>query len=173
MLGLCALDLGRPGDAVAHLEQALALPGVPLEQQAGLRLDLGRAFEAQGDLSRARHAFEAVLAFDPDHQDVRERLAALDEPSGAGAQVDEAAVETFESFDDLIAEAESALQGERRDEPEADAAGDEPELAAEAVAELDADVAPDLDLELEPEPEPEPPPDPATPPRRKRRISFF
>jgi tetratricopeptide (TPR) repeat protein len=191
MLGLCALDLGRPGDAVAHLEQALALPGVPLEQQAGLRLDLGRAFEAQGDLSRARHAFEAVLAFDPDHQDVRERLAALDDPSDGPAEVDEAAVETFESFDDLIAEAESALQGERRDEPEADGADDAPELAAEAVTELEADGAPDLEPEpeadsaAEPEPEPaaepevepaaetEPPPDPATPPRRKRRISFF
>lgn len=183
MLGLCALDLGRPGDAVAHLEQALALPNVPLEQQAGLRLDLGRAFEAQGDRARARHAFEAVLAFDPDHQDVRERLAALDEPSGAGAPVDEAAVETFESFDDLIAEAESALQGERRDEPEAGGANEEPELAAEAVAELEADVAPDLEPDPEPESvaepevepvaEPEPARHPATPPRRKRRISFF
>jgi tetratricopeptide (TPR) repeat protein len=189
MLGLCALDLGRPGDAVGHLEQALALPAVPLEQQAGLRLDLGRAFQAQGDLARARHAFEAVLAFDPDHQDVRERLAALDEPAGGEAEAGESAVETFESFDDLIAEAESALQGERRGEAEGDDSGDEPELAAEAVTELEPEPEPELEpdpdvepeaacepeagAELEPEAEPEPSPDTPTPARRKRRISFF
>jgi tetratricopeptide (TPR) repeat protein len=92
MLGLCALDLGRPADAVGHLEQALAWPELPPEQQTALRFDLGRAYEAQGDLARARAAWEAVAASDPGFADVRDRLAADIAARHATVQTDGAEV---------------------------------------------------------------------------------
>ena len=124
MLGLCALDLKRPQDAVAHLEQALALPGVPELQQTAIRYDLGRAFESAGDAARARAAYQAVAEVEAGFQDVDERLARL--AAGGGAAEDELAddaslpevaprAEAFESFDDLIAEARETE--ERDDEP--------------------------------------------------------
>lgn len=107
MLGLCALDLGRAADATAHLEQALAWPELPAEQQTALRFDLGRAHAAAGDRARARAAWEAVAAADPAFADVREQLAALDAPEAdpdADDETDDAGGEAFESFDDLIEE---------------------------------------------------------------------
>jgi tetratricopeptide (TPR) repeat protein len=174
MLGLCALDLGRAEEAVAQLEQALGLPAVPLEQQAALRFDLGRALEQQGDVAGARRAFEAVLGFDPDHQDVRERLAALDAGDAGGEPASE--LSSFESFDDLIAEAEAALDRPRAQATPEDDAADEPESEPELEAEpLEAEA----ELEPEPEPEPEPPVrgrSPAEPKplaRKKKRVSFL
>ncbi len=117
MMGLCALDLTRHADAVAHLEQALALPDVPAEQQMAIRFDLGRAYAAQMDVPRARAAFEAVQELDPDFQEVSSHLSALDDLSaGTVAAGSEEGSEAFENFDDLMAE-----------DPEA-----EPEAPAEA-----------------------------------------
>ena len=42
MLGLCALELKRAADAVAHFEQALSLPELPTDQRVPLRYDAGR-----------------------------------------------------------------------------------------------------------------------------------
>jgi tetratricopeptide (TPR) repeat protein len=136
MLGLCALDQGLPRDGAAHFEQALSLPAIPAQQQAPLRFDLARAFEAAGDIVRARSAYEAVIAVDPNHAEAAECLEALAE-AGAAAQE----VETFESFDDLIAEAEAALAPEEAEPGPAPA-------AAELDAELDD--APDDALDDEP-----------------------
>jgi tetratricopeptide (TPR) repeat protein len=136
MLGLCAIDLKRPEEAIAHLDRALALPDVPDPQQVALRFDLGRAFAQMGDRDRARTAFETVAALDPEFQDVGERLAELNGPDSSMAAEendvtsdvieslggedatnsnDESAAafgtaENFESFDDVIAEAESELE---------------------------------------------------------------
>jgi len=112
LMGLCALDLGRAGDAVGHLEQALAMPGLDEARLSGLRFDLGRAFELQGDLGRARAAWEQVLALDADFPEVKERLAGLgqaDEMPSLGELDPDLSGdgEVFESFDDLIAEAEA------------------------------------------------------------------
>jgi Tfp pilus assembly protein PilF len=198
MLGLCALDQGLPRDAAAHFEQALSLPAIPAQQQAPLRYDLARAFESAGDIVRARSAYEAVVASDPDHADAAERLDALAEAAAPAQEL-----ETFESFDDLIAEAEAALSPEEEeaaadaaeaeldDEPsvlelaegeetaaEAELAESEPEQG-EAVLEavLEAEPAEPVveaeqtapPAELEPEPEPEPP----ARKRRKKKISFL
>ncbi len=110
-MGLCALDLDRVSDAISHLEQALALPEIPTEQQTALHFDLGRAYQQQGDLERARGAFEAVAAVDPDFGAVGERIAELDRSEssdGVDALAAEQQEETFESFDDLIGGAEPA-----------------------------------------------------------------
>jgi tetratricopeptide (TPR) repeat protein len=214
MLGLCALDLKRPQDAVAHLEQALALPGVPDGQLTALRFDLGRAFVEHGDMARARSAFEAVAAADPDFQDVAERIAALQLPepepepddtddasgvldalghdegtSGAEAESEEAPTETFESFDDLIAEAESEFRSDSRanaprdsdvdaaDVEEAGLEEAEPEDYADGGAEATAEAAragtTGAVTPAPPEPQgPSVPPVPPVPPKR-RKISFI
>ena len=166
MLGLCALDLQRPADAVAHFEQALALPAVPLAQQAALRFDLGRACEAAGDRARARVAFQAVASVDPGYQDVAERLAALDEGPGEG---EAGPVESFESFDDLIAEAEAALGGGAEEEAAA-SAPDEAETPLEAEVLVEVEPEPEKRVEPVRAPEEEPPPAPR---RRRKKISFF
>ncbi len=175
MLGLCALDLGRSRDSVAHLEQALALPGVPGDQAAALRYDLGAAFAADGDLARARSEYEAVAAFDPEYQDVQERLAEL--AQAGSADTGEESVETFESFDDLIAEAESALGGEAVEDaaPVDDASFDLAQELADEVAdavlegEPVADLSEEEPVDAEAEPEPEPPAVEDTPKRERKK----
>jgi len=182
MLGLCALDLGRARDAVAHLEQALAWPDLPVEQQTALRFDLGRAHEALGDRARARAAWEAVAAADPSFADVGERLAALDAPPGARHEPSDD--EGFESFDDLmeedaVASAEARPeQGERYESFDDLVEADPGEGADEtAVAEITAtETADDTSAD-----EPDDPPRRAGPdaPRRgkpgggrRKKISF-
>jgi tetratricopeptide (TPR) repeat protein len=109
MMGLCALDLGRAADAVSHFEQVLSTPDLPQEQVGGLRFDLGRALEAEGDLARARCAYEAVLEADRNYPGLSERLRSLAAPAQGDAVVDLVNSEGFESFDDIITEAESAI----------------------------------------------------------------
>ncbi|MCP5058315.1 MAG: tetratricopeptide repeat protein [bacterium] len=119
MMGLCAMDLGRIVDAVAHLEQALALPDVEEEQQIGLRFDLGRAYAGVGDVPRARAAFEAVQRLDADFPDVDLQLAALDDqpdPDAAEATV-EADDAGFENFDELMADGPSGPEEEAPEAP--------------------------------------------------------
>ena len=129
MLGLCAIDLKRSEEAVTYLERALSLPDVPDSQQVALRFDLGRAFAEMGDSDRARKAFETVAALDPEFQDVGDRLAELNAAGSSSASEDGEASKglleslgeedatpdddsgsSFESFDDVIAEAESELE---------------------------------------------------------------
>ncbi len=176
MMALCSLDLGRAADAVANLEQALSVGEVPDEQGIGLRFDLGRAYAVQGDVERARAAFEAVREIDPSFCDVEEHLAELDAPAGDDAGDDDADGEAFESFDDLIAAAEDTqepvaaepeyesfddIMGDDDDDDEQDgddAANDDgaPADAPEAAAETDAA---DDDA-------------PKKKPRKKKKISF-
>jgi len=126
MMGLCALDLGRADDAVAHLEQALAAPDLDEARMAGLRFDLGRAFDLKRDWARTRELWEQVKAFDPDYQDVGQRLEELgaeSSPSLGALDPEDASGpgEALESFDDLIAEAESGFEDDEDDD------GDDPD----------------------------------------------
>ena len=112
MMGLCALELGRAADAVAHLEQALSLPDLPSDQRVPLRYDLARAYAAQGDVARARSAFEEVRAADPGFGDVAAR-AGRPRERAAERRLAPAADEreAYESFDDLLSESADARAG--------------------------------------------------------------
>ena len=112
MMGVCALDLGRAAEAIQSLQLALRCDGIRREQELGARFELGRGFEALGDVARAREAWEAVVALDPLFCDVQERLARLDqgakpEPAPLAAGADDTAellgAPGYESFDDLMA----------------------------------------------------------------------
>ena len=102
MMGLCALDLGRPADAMSHFEQALATEGLPEVQRIGLTFELGRSFEAAGDRARAHSAYQTVAEADPSFPGIQERIAALDGSGSGGAAA--ASDGDFENFEDLTAE---------------------------------------------------------------------
>ncbi len=117
MLGMCALDRGASSEAVEHFGEAMASPELASDQEVALRFSLGNAFEAMGDTDGARSAYQAVAAVDSSFCDVAERLASLGDseaPEDSGAEVAEPEAQDagaeqvaaeFESFDDLIAEA--------------------------------------------------------------------
>lgn len=137
LMGLCARDLGRFEDAVSHLEQALALPDLPEDRMAGVYFDLSIAEEGAGDGDRACTSLRRVLEIEPDFPGAADRLASLEsgqvtspklgEPGEAFESFDElfeedaddeagdahvaeaAGTEAFESFDDVVSEAEAAL----------------------------------------------------------------
>jgi tetratricopeptide (TPR) repeat protein len=175
-MGLCALELDRVSDAISHLEQALSLPEMPAEQQVALRFDLGRSYQQQGDLGRARESFEAVAAVDPDFGGVGERIAELDrcESSDEVALAAEQEEEAFESFDDFIGGVEPQTEAERYEsfddlisedddedddlsEPEPPLEEPEPEaveIEAESVPEPEPEAV-EIEAESVPEPEPE------------------
>ncbi len=148
MMSLCALDLERPEDAVAHLEQALASPDVPLEREIPLRFDLGRAYQMQEDGERALEAFRRVAAIDPDFQDVAVRLGGLERQRSAGAQPVDPEGEAYESFDDLVAEAGIA-DAEERSEQETE----EPVSVVEFEPEAAVAAEPEAEFAVEAEPE--------------------
>ncbi len=196
LMGVCALDLGRAQDAIAHLSQALAGGSLPAQQEAALRLDLGRSYQAAGDVPRARASFEAARAADPGFDGLDRLLAELDQaaaeacPAGASA-------EGLESFDDLLAEepaGASAVEepatptaqeyesfGDFLADDSQDAPAESPSAAAEAASALaiaeplrepEPPAAAHSPVESSP-PEPEARPSPApAPARRKKKISF-
>jgi tetratricopeptide (TPR) repeat protein len=182
MMGLCALDLGRAGDACNHLEQALALADLPPQQVAGLNFDLGRALEAKGDVPRARDRYQSVLEADPEFPGVAERIAGLGQAGGSlelrGAFGRGGAEEGgFESFDDLMAEAQ-------HDEDDATEQSESFESFDDVITEAEAVIGDEAEAEEEPEPtrpRPAAPPPAAAPapstsdgkkPPRKKKISF-
>jgi tetratricopeptide (TPR) repeat protein len=171
-MGLCALDLERVSDAVSHFEQALALPEVPAVQQTALHFDLGRAYQQQGDLARARGAYQAVVAVDPEFGGVGERIAELERRvsrDGTDELAAEQEEETFESFDNLVEGDETPPESEgyesfddlmSEDGDDGDAALDEsePPLVASvpevepAAAEIEAEPeAAAAEIDVEPE----------------------
>ncbi len=128
LMGLCALDLGRPADATELLQQALSEGDLAAPLRVALLTDLGRAFHAAGDLERAGAAFRSALEIDPEHGPARALFDALGcepvEGPGVGG-------EAFESFDDLLADvaAMSEPSGDSASGPEPAAgtgAGEEP-----------------------------------------------
>jgi pilus assembly protein FimV len=102
LMAACALELGRNADAIAHISEALASGALPGEQEAALRLDLGRAYQADGDRVRARGEYESVRAIAPGFGDCERLLAELDAAPADATPDATAAPEAFESFDDLI-----------------------------------------------------------------------
>ncbi|MCP5041033.1 MAG: tetratricopeptide repeat protein, partial [bacterium] len=157
MMGLCAIDLERFADASNHLEQALASEDVPEPKEAGLRFDLGRAFEGLEDFARAKEAFEAaksadatIPGIDECVERVAERLAGGEE--SVQLEAEPVVGESFEDFDDLVAEVEAS------DEPEAEEAFESfDDVVAEVeVSETAAQSAADDEAKK----------------RKKKRISF-
>jgi tetratricopeptide (TPR) repeat protein len=103
LMGLCARDLSRFGEAVNHLEQALSLPDIPSERMAGVYFDLSLAQEGAGDRDRACASLRQVIEIDADFPGAAERLSALEHGESPSADVGDPG-EGYESFDDLFQE---------------------------------------------------------------------
>lgn len=155
LLGLCARDLKRPLDAVAFLRQALADEGLAGERRFSTLYDLSYALEEAGQAAEALESLERLREEAPDHPALAERIESLRalqtlSPTEPSVEAVPETGEVFESFDDLIADAEAAFVAESA-----------PETSRNPQSER-----------------PEPPPDrpsPAPPrgkPPRKRKISF-
>jgi tetratricopeptide (TPR) repeat protein len=71
-LGRAALDAGRPDKATLAFTRVLALDPA----HAGASIDMGRAYIALGDFTRARSTFQGLLSLDPPPQ-VRAQLQAF------------------------------------------------------------------------------------------------
>ncbi|MEZ4279326.1 MAG: tetratricopeptide repeat protein [Myxococcota bacterium] len=147
LMGLCARDLERPGDAVHHLEQALALPDLPEDRLAGVFFDLALAQELAGDRHRACASMRRVIELDPRFPNAKQRLAELEGPARATptAAPSAGAGQGFESFDDLFSEESGDEAGE--------------EAAPVESFESFDDVVNDVEA-ASVDPEPEPPPAP-------------
>ena len=77
MIGSCYLEHGLPEQAAEWYSRALELPGLAAEVQLGLRYELGRAHEANGNLDGALASFSEVQAANPSFRDVVDRIARL------------------------------------------------------------------------------------------------
>lgn len=149
LMGICARDLGRFDDSVSHLEQALALPDLPDERMAGVYFDLSIAEELTDKFDRACASLRRVIELEPNFPGAADRLAALESNEVSSPQLGEPG-EVFESFDDLfeeddddeggdvgVAAAASVETYESFDDvmSEAEAALDEADLVSDASAE--------------------------------------
>ncbi len=74
MLGIVALTQGRPRDALRELDLERRLHDAP----PGIFYRIGLAWQAVGDLGRARAAYRRELARDPGHGAARDSLAGLE-----------------------------------------------------------------------------------------------
>ncbi len=127
MMGMCAIELDRPSDAIAHFKQALSVPDLDTKQQTAVRYDLARAFQSQGMLPEALEAFTQVSDSDADFCDVQELVAKLEEAIRNGTTAPPVPVssdEEGETFDDLISDPDldfddtrSGLTGELEETP--------------------------------------------------------
>jgi tetratricopeptide (TPR) repeat protein len=160
MLSLCMLDLGDARGALTHLEEALAHPGLEEIQQASLRFELGRVYEALEQPAKALDAYRAVAQVEPDFQDLAQRLATLE---GSGT-VSPAPEQSLESFEDLVVDGEADAEeaesepaevadasGTRQPVPDAEAEAPEP-AQAETIGE-DLPPAPEMPMADAPVPE--------------------
>ncbi|MBE0620676.1 MAG: DUF560 domain-containing protein [Burkholderiales bacterium] len=82
LLGIAALDSGKPDKATLAFERVLAVD----PNFAGARIDMGRAYYQLGDFTRAKLEFEAVLTQNPPpaaRATINNYLAAIEERESA------------------------------------------------------------------------------------------
>ena len=77
MIGICFMEKGMADVAVQWYERGLQVPGRAPEEYRGLRYDLGIAFEATGDLGKAKATFADLVREDPSFRDVSDKLRDL------------------------------------------------------------------------------------------------
>ena len=77
MIGACYIDKGLPEQAAEWYGRALGAPNVPSDVQVGLRYELGRAHELAGNISGALASYAEVIALNPSHRDVVDRVSRL------------------------------------------------------------------------------------------------
>ena len=82
MLGHCFIQKGMPRAAVLWFKKGLDAPGRNPEEYKALQYELGSAYEAMGDLTRAVAAFTEVYGVDVGYRDIAEKLESLQARAG-------------------------------------------------------------------------------------------
>jgi tetratricopeptide (TPR) repeat protein len=77
MLGHCFVEKEMPRAAVLWFKKGLDAPGRSPEEYKALQYELGSAYEAMGDLTRAVAAFTEVYGVDVGYRDIAEKLESL------------------------------------------------------------------------------------------------
>ena len=77
MIGICFMEKGMADVAVQWYERGLQVPGRAPEEYRGLRYDLGMAWEASGDLAKAKLTFADLVREDPSFRDASNKLRDL------------------------------------------------------------------------------------------------
>lgn len=101
LLGVAALDSGKPDRATLAFERVLAIE----PNAAGVRLDMARAYFALGDFVRARQEFDTVAAQNPPpaaRTVIDKYLAAIDERERARRTAVSGYVEGVAGYDNNI-----------------------------------------------------------------------
>ena len=77
MIGICFMEKGMADVAVQWYERGLQVPGRAPEEYRGLRYDLGMAWEAAGELNKAKTTFGELVREDPSFRDASNKLREL------------------------------------------------------------------------------------------------
>ncbi len=77
MIGICFMEKGMADVAVQWYEKGLQVQGRDPEEYRGLRYDLGMAWEAAGELTKAKATFSDLVREDPSFRDASDKLRAL------------------------------------------------------------------------------------------------
>ena len=77
MLGHCFVEKGMPRAAVLWFKKGLDAPGRNPDEYKALQYELGSAYEAMGDLTRAVASFTEVYGVDVGYRDIAEKLESL------------------------------------------------------------------------------------------------
>jgi len=186
LMGICANEMGEPEQAIGHLTAALDSEGISGETVLAVKLDLGAAHEAVGDIGSARKVYEEVYEVDPHFADVVSRLDELAKPEEDEAQDDDVpATEEYESFEEFAAGLDEPATV--ASDPAEESAGDDApvwESFDDVVAEVAAEDEADSETHAAPAPAESTAPsqDPKSgeptaesekaPKRRKKKISF-
>jgi tetratricopeptide (TPR) repeat protein len=82
LIATCKLELGRPEESVAHLEEALSLVDGKDQAAMSLHYERGSALQAAGRVGDALEAFRKVAADDPRFREVEAQIAELEKLEG-------------------------------------------------------------------------------------------
>ena len=77
LLATCKIEVGTPLLGVAVLEEALGSCGADEETLLSFRFEIGEAYLAADKRSEALESFRKVLAIDPSHRNVQDRIEEL------------------------------------------------------------------------------------------------
>ena len=82
LIATCKLELGRPEESVAHLEEALTIVGAEGEAVTSLHYERASALQAAGQTADALEGFRKVAAEDPSFREVEAQIAELEKLAG-------------------------------------------------------------------------------------------
>ncbi len=73
-LGLCAMSLGEPQEAVTYYLKGIKIEGRSIEERIGMMYELGLAYEAAGELEEAEELFNGIHELAPSFREVADKV---------------------------------------------------------------------------------------------------